>query len=281
MRTIAVLLAAFPLLAAAQGAPPPQTWTTEPPPSAAPAPTDVAQPAQAPAAAPQPAYPSAPGRAARAARAAPAVRAPPRPQKTRDRWYIGFGLGGGNGKVANEVETADFTDLHYGGPTNFFMNFKAGATLNPKLLLGGDISVIGSAADKDGISTALSIANIDAVVTYFPAVKGFFLRGGLGVSAISYSVDQTGFGNQDGAPTLQRDGGARVRVVARPALQPDREPRLLAPVVRLEHRPEHRRLAVLVALARVRLVLGRISPSTRAAGSSARRPRFRICAAPM
>lgn len=231
MRTIAALLVTLPFVAAAQTPPPPsappQTWVTEPPPASASA-QPAAQPAAAEPAAPQPtaqptgaepapaqpapaaapppaaAYPPPPQAAPPAPQYAPPAPAPQqaaraaRPPKTREGWYIGFGIGGGDGRVANEIETTNFEQLHQGGRTNVFMNFKAGATLTPKLLLGGDMSMLVSGAEAAGISTSLGILNMDAVLTFFPTGRGFFVRGGAGLSSISYTRD-TPFGDQEGS----------------------------------------------------------------------------------
>jgi hypothetical protein len=209
MRTLAALVTAFPLLAAAQGAPPAQSWTTDPPTAApapqtapAPAPAPAAQPAPAPAPpayapppqqyAPPPQYPPQPQ--AVPAKPPPAAPAYARPMNHRDTWYIGFGFGGGNGKVANADSTASFKEASVAAPTTLFFNFKVGATLSPKLLLGLDVGAIASAATDGTTTSSLSISNVDVMLTYFPSERGFFLKGGLGRSAVSYAVDSSALG---------------------------------------------------------------------------------------
>ncbi len=210
MRTLAALLVAFPLQVTAQVAQPQQgTWTTEPPPSAAPAQPPAAAPVEpAPAPAqptypPQPQYPPPP----QAAPPAPPAPAYVRPAKARDRWYIGFGVGGGDGKVANATQTQTFKQAALDQrPTTVFLNFKVGATMTPKLLLGLDVGAISSAAEANGVSTtigvvdattSLGIANVDAVATFFPTERGFFVKGGFGRSAVTYAVDVSGYGKSD------------------------------------------------------------------------------------
>ncbi len=222
MRTLAALFAAAPLLAAAQAAPPPQTWTTDPPaavpagpqaaPAAQPAPASAPPPQAAPSATatvPPPQYPPPPQAMPPAAPQPPpsAFPAPPRPQKARDRWYIGFGVGSGDGKIADAGGTMTFKEAHLDeSPATLFMNFKVGATLSPKLLLGLDIGVISSAAERSGVSTALGVAdvttslgivNLDAMATFFPTERGFFLKGGFGRSALTYTADAKGIGKSD------------------------------------------------------------------------------------
>lgn len=113
------------------------------------------------------------------------------PEQQRDFWYIGFGLGSGTGSATYAGDRLSFREAHgdAGGPTNVTMNFKAGATLTPNLLFGGDITAIGSVLDEGGVETTLTVTNLDAVATWFPTGRGLFLRGGVGISAYRFEVD--------------------------------------------------------------------------------------------
>lgn len=207
MRTIVALLAALPAFALAQTAPP-----AEPAPAAAPAGPAAEQ------AVPAPAVQAAPAEPAPAAYPAPPQAAPPAPPpqyappqypppgaypqyaprpKTRDSWYIGFGFGGGDGKIANELRTSSFDDL-LGDPTTVFFNFKVGATLTPKLLLGLDIGGVSSAAEEAGLTASLSVVNVSAMLTYFPVERGFFVRGGVGRAGVTLDVEGLGDASADG-----------------------------------------------------------------------------------
>jgi hypothetical protein len=73
-------------------------------------------------------------------------------------------------------------------PTTVALNFKVGATLSPRLLLGGDITAIRSEATESGSDVALQISTLNAMLTYFPTGKGFFLRGGVGIANFTYEV---------------------------------------------------------------------------------------------
>jgi len=207
MRTVAALVLAFPLLASAQAAPPPDTWVDEPAPSAArppPEPAPAAPAAAPPAAAPaQPVYPPPPQAAPPAppqavpANPQPAAAVPPpavRPPKTRDRWYIGFGIGGGNGKIASGSQTLTFREaMGDRSPDTTVFNLKVGATLSPKLLLGLDLSGPIASNDSGGLETELVLTTTDAMLTFFPAERGFFMRGGAGIASLSWSIkDSTG-----------------------------------------------------------------------------------------
>jgi len=124
----------------------------------------------------------------------------------RGPWYIGFGIGTGDGKI--KFPGGSFTlkeehDFLWGGstsPTNITLNFKVGATLTPNLLLGFDVTAIRSQYDSSGFSTGVQINNYDAVVTFFPMGEGPFLRGGAGFSSIIENID-TPIGNASASGT--------------------------------------------------------------------------------
>jgi len=127
--------------------------------------------------------------------AVPVQPAPPPPAayqqgQQRDTWYIGFGLGTGSGSAAGQGDSFTFKELNGSrDTTNVFLNFKVGATMSPKLLLGLDISAVRSAADSNGVASAVQVTNYDAVVTFFPMERGLFLRGGVGLSKLIWEVD--------------------------------------------------------------------------------------------
>jgi hypothetical protein len=175
---LAVLL--VPTLSLAQeGAPPPP-----PPPTYPPAPTYQPAPAYQPA----PVYPAQPVQPVQ-----PYVA--PRLHQ-RDSWYIGFGLGVGGGNLSQGGTNYSFKDYQgNGSTTDVSLNFKVGATLSPRLLLGFDGSAVRSATDANGITTGVQISNYDAVVTFFPYEQGLFLRGGVGLSALSEDVAIAGYGS--------------------------------------------------------------------------------------
>lgn len=107
----------------------------------------------------------------------------------RDSWYIGFGLGTGDGSASGQGERYSLSDLNVDDPTNVFLNFKAGATLTPQLLLGGDLTYLSSQASAGGYDSSVGIMNVDLVATFFPMERGLFFRGGLGRSAYVQTAD--------------------------------------------------------------------------------------------
>ena len=183
MRKIAAsLLAALPLLAAAQESQPPAQSASPPAQQAAP------PPQYPPQYAPAPQYTPPPPQYAPAPQYAPPQQPYQRPARQRGPWYIGFGLGGGNGSIKDAAGTSSFKEFLGKSPTTVSLNFKVGATLTPKLLLGFDLSGISSGASEGTAEATVSIANYDAMVTFFPVGRGLFVRGGAGLSRFTIDV---------------------------------------------------------------------------------------------
>ncbi len=179
IRFVAALIAAAPLAVLAQETP------------SAPAPAAPDATAPAPAAAQPAQYPQQPGQYP-AQPPPPAYQPPPtpwqRPPQTRDSWYIGFGIGSGDGTVSGQGESFGFKEFAVTSPTNVSFEFKLGATLSPQLLVGGEINDIVSVASSNGVDTSLGIVNYLGVATFFPMEKGLFVRGGLGLSKLNYEI---------------------------------------------------------------------------------------------
>jgi hypothetical protein len=116
----------------------------------------------------------------------------------RSPWYIGFGIGTGDGNLTRGSSSVSFKEglgNLWGtsvDPTNVALNFKVGATLTPDLLLGFDITAVRSQFDSGGSSTGVQVTNYDAVATWFPQGEGFFVRGGAGLTALTLNIDTPG-----------------------------------------------------------------------------------------
>lgn len=113
------------------------------------------------------------------------ARAPYASEKVRDNWYIGFGVGGGDGSGAGQGDRVSFKDMSAASPTTVFLNFHVGATLSPKLLLGGEIGGVAASASSQGIDSSVGISTLNAVATYFPMGHGLSLKGGVGLAQFS------------------------------------------------------------------------------------------------
>lgn len=140
--------------------------------------------------------------------AASAQRYAPYQSSPRDTWYIGFGVGPGAGSYTFEGERVNFRD-HHGGlsATQVAFQLELGATVSPQLLVGGELSALVSSADEAGVESTLSVAQLLAVLTFFPNGQGFFLRGGAGLAGIESTFDDGLVRVEDDASGLGLLGG--------------------------------------------------------------------------
>jgi outer membrane protein with beta-barrel domain len=104
------------------------------------------------------------------------------------KWYAGAGLGLGiNAHYRQDGRTFNFdegmpnaTDKSQLGA----YRIDGGVQLDPKTLVGLSLSGVGKTAKINGNDASTSITNFLATATYFPAERGFFVRGGLGYSGM-------------------------------------------------------------------------------------------------
>src|SRR5687767_2310742 len=103
-----------------------------------------------------------------------------RPQ-TREGFWIGFGFGYGPAHIT----CTDCGDTEARSSITSFL--RLGGTLNPHMLLAGDIS--GWTKTSNGVTASFGTAT--ASVHYYPRdASGFFVSGGAGLSAYSVGEDQ-------------------------------------------------------------------------------------------
>ncbi|MCC7201624.1 MAG: hypothetical protein IT393_03020 [Nitrospirae bacterium] len=110
----------------------------------------------------------------------------------RSNWYIGFGLGAGlDARYTIDGNEITFDDWFKGvdtKDTRVALNFKVGATLSPKTLLGFDGIAVGQMGSYAGSDLQLQINNYFLMLTHFPIEEGLFVRVGGGLSNIMYKV---------------------------------------------------------------------------------------------
>jgi hypothetical protein len=184
---IAVLVLGLP--SAAHGQAPTSSsggWDPAAPPDPTPPPD-----AREPAAYAPPAYPAPPPGTTPGYPAPAYPMAPQKPPRTRGAWYIGFGLGGGGGSVTDLDGTASLKEFVGPKPTTLAMNFRVGATLSPRLLLGFDGGFVATASGE-GEDTSIQVNTYDLAATFFPLGSGPYLKAGTGVSTLV--LDQGSFG---------------------------------------------------------------------------------------
>lgn len=110
----------------------------------------------------------------------------------RDNWYIGFGLGGGldaRYEINGQEITFDDWLEHLDKNPKISLNFKVGGTLSPKTLLGFDFTAVSQTGSIGNIDANIQINNYFLMLTHFPKKKGFFVRGGGGLSNIIFEIN--------------------------------------------------------------------------------------------
>jgi len=104
-------------------------------------------------------------------------------------WYVGSGIGPGFGaKYKLNGQSITFDDRLQGATDKtspIALNIvNAGIALSPNLLVGFSGSAVSQTGKLAGNNAHLQINNYLAALTWFPAEKGFFVRGGAGLSSI-------------------------------------------------------------------------------------------------
>lgn len=119
----------------------------------------------------------------------------------RDTWYIGFGFGSGFANITLGDESKSygelFEDIEEAAGTKFdssvrvTVDFEAGGTVTPQLLMGVKIASIQQQASKesggDRVELSLQHMQLLGCATYFPLPdgEGLFVRGGLGAASVT------------------------------------------------------------------------------------------------
>lgn len=111
---------------------------------------------------------------------------------TRGLWYIGFGIGAGDGQTYVGGTTSSFHDLLASTGSDHFRlggNFKVGATLSPTTLVGFDLTLLrGFGSAPGGYDTWVQVSNWNLMFTFFPMQQGLFLRGGGGLAWLETGI---------------------------------------------------------------------------------------------
>lgn len=100
-----------------------------------------------------------------------------------------FGIGGGAGRAEVTCDACD----DEGGETGGSGYVKAGWTLSPRLLVGGELNVWTRREALGDSDAWLTMYNASATVTFYPsAAAGFFVKGGAGVAYLDTDVERRG-----------------------------------------------------------------------------------------
>ena len=127
---------------------------------------------------------------------------PRKPPFQRDTWYInllaGYTWGGFKGSNAGYDISKSFSDL-FGGGVPLAMRLGMGATLTPKFLLGVDFDNFfqsGKGSEElfgTGVDMTLWLANVNAMLTWFPLGDWLYAKfgGGFSYEKAKYEMDST------------------------------------------------------------------------------------------
>ncbi len=113
----------------------------------------------------------------------------------KSSWYIGFGLGWGDGswefENGEEVTFDDFTE-DSDDSTRIAFNFGIGGIVNPQFHLGLDINAIRQEASANiygtEITASMQINNYMLSAFYYPMNEGIFLKAGIGRSVYQMTI---------------------------------------------------------------------------------------------
>jgi hypothetical protein len=110
--------------------------------------------------------------------------APPPPPPPLSPFYFNLGIGYGVQSWYGSAGSGGYDAVSYGG---LAYHVEAGARLMPQLLLGFDLSGITTSGNGPyGGTGGVTVLDYDVVATLFPFVRGFFLRGGAGLSTLTW-----------------------------------------------------------------------------------------------
>ncbi len=113
-------------------------------------------------------------------------------------WYIGFGIGTGDGFFENGSKTkfSDYFENAESVSPKISLSFGIGAVINPNFHIGGEVEAIMQSGrielsgEKNDIE--LSSSNFLAVFYLFPMEEGFYIKGGAGFGTINYNTFESG-----------------------------------------------------------------------------------------
>ncbi len=104
---------------------------------------------------------------------------------SRGKTYFGFGLGAGLGAFTVNGDSRSFSDPLAGYSTvPLALQFEAGATLSPEFLLGGDLRLVRAQSTSKDIAAGAHMIDLTCMATWYPLQRGFFVRGGAGLTAL-------------------------------------------------------------------------------------------------
>ncbi len=113
------------------------------------------------------------------------------PKLSLGEWYIGFGIGSGQGEVTTDAGTQDYDELfeslsgNSGDTARVSVSLETGLRIAPRFFVGLHLAGMSQGGEVNGIERSIAHTQALGVVTYFPNRTGVFIRGGLGAATFN------------------------------------------------------------------------------------------------
>jgi hypothetical protein len=123
----------------------------------------------------------------------------------KSTWYIGFGLGSGDGGwTDDDGEKITFKKFSDGADdrSTMTLDFGVGAILTNNFNIGFNVNYIDHYGTYAGYEFDVSIMNMMCMLTFFPMEEGLFLRAGIGTSRLYQKIESYGTNYVDGYGAL-------------------------------------------------------------------------------
>jgi hypothetical protein len=115
--------------------------------------------------------------------------------RQRRKWYLGFEYGYGFGDLSIHNNSM-LPDNSTNSNSVVGVNYEIGWTVKPNILLGVRAGGFGYKKYDDDLIADYSVGRIGIVTTYFPTIKGFFTRTGVGYSEYGYQAEKDSYSDE-------------------------------------------------------------------------------------
>jgi hypothetical protein len=133
-------------------------------------------------------------------------------EPARSPWWFALGLGSGNAVLSLAGGDRTVRSVIGGDPARIALQVGAGVSVGPKLLVGLELAALrAGAAVADpvlgDVRRAVQLTNLDLLLTFYPSGRGFFVRGGGGLSSLGIDEHASSVNHHDRYGGLNVAGG--------------------------------------------------------------------------
>ena len=101
----------------------------------------------------------------------------------KNSWYIGFGIGTGNGEISSGGSDYSWDEAWPLEPSILSVNLGIGGVINPSFHLGLEMTGTRLTFSESGLEGWFQFNSYLLAASFFPMERGFFLKAGLGLAA--------------------------------------------------------------------------------------------------